>query len=167
MWIVVLWSAFILILGWKNKQVFLRPLFLKNRWGRQAGRQVFIFYFFFTKKTDETTFFSWKTNAAPFLFILSIEMLIFWFWHEWNKRGHFFFYSSLKKRQMRGNSKQRREGLRNIFLIWPSSKIFYWLFQGGASFVDHICYFCLVLLCFHARLFVDALWSPAGEGLTY
>ena len=26
--------------------------------------------------------------------------------------------------------------------------------------------FCLVLLCFHARLFVDALWSPAGKGLT-
>ena len=22
------------------------------------------------------------------------------------------------------------------------------------------------LLCFHARLFVDALWSPAGKGLT-
>ena len=26
--------------------------------------------------------------------------------------------------------------------------------------------FCLVLACFHARLFVDALWSPAGKGLT-
>ena len=36
----------------------------------------------------------------------------------------------------------------------------------GASFVDHLCYFCLVLLCFHARLFVDALRSPAGKGLT-
>ena len=39
-------------------------------------------------------------------------------------------------------------------------------FQGDTSFVDHLCYFCLVLLCFHARLFVDALWSPAGKGLT-
>ena len=39
-------------------------------------------------------------------------------------------------------------------------------FQGGASSVDHLCYFCLLLLCFHARLFVDALWSPAGKGLT-
>ena len=48
----------------------------------------------------------------------------------------------------------------------PSSKIFYRPFQGSASFVDHLCYFCLVLLCFHARLFVDALWSPAGKGLT-
>ena len=32
--------------------------------------------------------------------------------------------------------------------------------------MDHLCYFCLVLLCFHARLFVGALWSPAGKGLT-
>ena len=32
--------------------------------------------------------------------------------------------------------------------------------------MDLLCYFCLVLLCFHARLFVDALWSPAGKGLT-
>ena len=32
--------------------------------------------------------------------------------------------------------------------------------------MDHLCYFCLVLLCFHAHLFVDALWSPAGKGLT-
>ena len=32
--------------------------------------------------------------------------------------------------------------------------------------MDHLCYFSLVLLCFHARLFVDALWSPAGKGLT-
>ena len=32
--------------------------------------------------------------------------------------------------------------------------------------MDHLCYLSLVLLCFHARLFVDALWSPAGTGLT-
>ena len=32
--------------------------------------------------------------------------------------------------------------------------------------MDHLCYFCLVLLCFHAHLFVDALWSPVGKGLT-
>ena len=31
--------------------------------------------------------------------------------------------------------------------------------------MDHLRYFCLVLLCFHAHLFVDALWSPAGKGL--
>ena len=32
--------------------------------------------------------------------------------------------------------------------------------------MDLLSYFCLNLLCFHARLFVDALWSPAGKGLT-
>ena len=29
--------------------------------------------------------------------------------------------------------------------------------------MDHFCYFCLGWLCFHARLFVDALWSPARK----
>ena len=32
--------------------------------------------------------------------------------------------------------------------------------------MDHFCYLCLVLLCFRVHLFVDALWSPAGKGLT-
>ena len=31
--------------------------------------------------------------------------------------------------------------------------------------MDHLCYFCLVFLCFRARLFMDALWPPAGKGL--
>ena len=46
-------------------------------------------------------------------------------------------------------------------------KYFYWRFQGITSFVDHLryMYFCLVLY-FYARLFIDALWSPAGKGLT-
>ena len=49
----------------------------------------------------------------------------------------------------------------------PSSKIFYWPFQGGTSFVDLLC-FCsvLCLLCLCAHLFICALWSPAGKGLT-
>ena len=32
--------------------------------------------------------------------------------------------------------------------------------------MDHLCCFCLVLLCFHARLFVDTLWSPDEKRLT-
>ena len=32
--------------------------------------------------------------------------------------------------------------------------------------MDHLCYLYLVLLHVHARLFVDALWSPAWKGLT-
>ena len=49
----------------------------------------------------------------------------------------------------------------------PSSKIFYWPFQGGTSFVDLSC-FCsvLCLLCLCARLFICALGLPAGIGLT-
>ena len=39
--------------------------------------------------------------------------------------------------------------------------------EGGASFVDHLCYFCLILLCFHVCLFVGALWSPARKRLTF
>ena len=31
--------------------------------------------------------------------------------------------------------------------------------------MDHLCYFCFVLLCFDARLFVDALRLPAGKEL--
>ena len=38
-------------------------------------------------------------------------------------------------------------------------------FQGGASFVDHLCYFCLVFVMLCARLFVGAFWLPAGKGL--
>ena len=38
-------------------------------------------------------------------------------------------------------------------------------FQGGTSFVDHLCFFlCLVFLML-LRLFIAALWSPAGKGL--
>ena len=32
--------------------------------------------------------------------------------------------------------------------------------------MDHLCYFCHCLLCFSVRLFIGALWSPAGKGLT-
>ena len=32
--------------------------------------------------------------------------------------------------------------------------------------MDHLCYFCIVLLCLCAHLFIDAMWSPVGKGLT-
>ena len=40
-------------------------------------------------------------------------------------------------------------------------------FQGGTSFVHLLC-FCsvLCLLCLCVRLFICALWSPTGNGLT-
>ena len=34
--------------------------------------------------------------------------------------------------------------------------------------MDHLCYFCFVFVMLsHARLFIDALWSPAEKGLTF
>ena len=47
----------------------------------------------------------------------------------------------------------------------PSSKIFYWLFQGGTSFMDRLCYLCLVFVMV-SRMIIAALWPPAGKGLT-
>ena len=32
--------------------------------------------------------------------------------------------------------------------------------------MDHLCYFCLAFVMLCAHLFIDALWSPAGKGLT-
>ena len=62
----------------------------------------------------------------------------------------------------------RTKGEVGALLNWfkPSDKIFLLTVPRRCFFVDHLCYFCLVLLCFHARLFVDALWSPAGKGQT-
>ena len=39
------------------------------------------------------------------------------------------------------------------------------MLQGGTSFVDQLCYLCLVIVML-LRLFIAALWSPAGKGLT-
>ena len=41
----------------------------------------------------------------------------------------------------------------------------YTFFQGGNSFVDHLCYLCIVFVML-SRFIKAALWSPAGKGLT-
>ena len=62
--------------------------------------------------------------------------------------------------------------LRVRFAPWnrfkPSSKIIYWPVEGGTSFVDLLCvFYCLLFdICLWVRLFICALWSPAGKGLT-
>ena len=48
----------------------------------------------------------------------------------------------------------------------PSSKIFYWPFKGGTTLWIFYVFSVLCLLCVCARLFICALWSPAGKGLT-
>ena len=49
----------------------------------------------------------------------------------------------------------------------PSSKIFYWPFQGGTSFVDLLCFFCLafaMFLCASVKnmCFVVTCWERAN-----
>ena len=45
---------------------------------------------------------------------------------------------------------------------WWENNAFYWPFQGGTSFVDHFCYYCLVFVML-SRLLIAALLSRAGE----
>ena len=50
-------------------------------------------------------------------------------------------------------------------ILSPPVKYFYWPFQGFTSFVDHLCFLCLWFVML-LHLFIAALWSPAGKGLT-
>ena len=43
---------------------------------------------------------------------------------------------------------------------------FYCRFRGSASFVDRLCYFCLVFARVSCASVFDALWSSVGKGLT-
>ena len=46
----------------------------------------------------------------------------------------------------------------------PFSKIFLLTILRRCFFSgSYICYFCLVLLCFHVRLFADVLWSRSEK----
>ena len=51
------------------------------------------------------------------------------------------------------------------FVYKPSSKIFYWPSQGGTSFVDLLCFYCLVFamsLCVSIYMcFVVTCWERA------
>ena len=49
--------------------------------------------------------------------------------------------------------------------LQPSNIYFYCPFQGGTSLVEHLRYLCLVFVML-SRLFIAALWSAAGKGLT-
>ena len=46
-----------------------------------------------------------------------------------------------------------RKRLRPDACLSPSIKYFYWHIQGGTSFVDHLCYLCLVTVII-LRLFI-------------
>ena len=48
----------------------------------------------------------------------------------------------------------------------PPVKYFTDHLKGDTSFVDLLCFSVLCLLCLCTRLFICALWSPTGKGLT-
>ena len=50
----------------------------------------------------------------------------------------------------------------NVSPIFKTDKLF---LLTGASFVDHLCYLCLVFVML-SRLLIAALWSPEWEWLT-
>ena len=49
--------------------------------------------------------------------------------------------------------------------VSPAVKYFTDRLKNGTPFVDHLSYFCLVLVIL-SHLFIAALWSHAGKGLT-
>ena len=58
-----------------------------------------------------------------------------------------------------------RRGWRRESDLSPPGKCFYWPFQGCTSFVDLLFYLFIVFIML-SRLFIAALWSTAGKGLT-
>ena len=63
------------------------------------------------------------------------------------------------------STSELRTRLATCNLFKPLIKYFYIPFHGSTSFVDHLCYLCLVFFML-SRLFIAALWSLAGIGLT-
>ena len=64
---------------------------------------------------------------------------------------------------MQGSESRARLAPFNWFT--PSSKIVLLTVPRLTSFVDHLCYLCLVFVML-LRLFNAVLWSSAGKGLT-
>ena len=52
-----------------------------------------------------------------------------------------------------------------VGVVKPSSKIFLLTVPRRTSFVEYLCYLCLVFFM-RSRLFIAVMWSPAGKGLT-
>ena len=72
----------------------------------------------------------------------------------------FDFYVSRSTSELRVRLAHREPGLSppvNIFTDRSKAVLLLWII-----YVISV----LFLLCFRARLFIDALWSPAGKGLT-
>ena len=62
------------------------------------------------------------------------------------------------------STSELRARLAQLNWFKPSSKIFYWPFQGGTSFVDLLCFSVLCLLCLCVRLFYVLCGHLLGKG---
>ena len=97
-------------------------------------------------------------------------------YHHGNTLIKFTLHDETKKRAHDSQIVRAKENLKlshdsrraikeETYTSLPANDVFRALYlQKYRSFVDHFCYLCLVLLCFHVRLFVVALWSSAGKG---
>ena len=100
-----------------------------------------------------------------FIFALSPCYILIYMFLEmmhWSVRG----LSCKPNIYVSWSTSELRMRLAPLNRIKPSSKIFNWPFQGGTYLwifyvfvLSCVCYVC-------ARLFICALWSPAGKGLT-
>ena len=80
--------------------------------------------------------------------------------HDWSV---ILEHTNRNRRLFKKSYLQKVLGPRNR--IQHSSKIFYGPFQGGTSFVDHLCFLCKCVSHVFASVHC-CLGSPAGKGLT-
>ena len=107
-----------------------------------------------------------------FVFLLP-SIWICWVFMQTLKYGLFYSRSAIKLHRVGRNINTSKlwstSELRVRLAPWNrfkrSSKIFLLTVTKRFFFVDHLCCFCLVFVMFLC-LFIAALWSPAGKGLT-
>ena len=116
----------------------------------------------------------WISFAPVFSFIycwvliFAISPFYTWFICSsrcWIDKGSFMQTKHLQLYVSRSTS-ELRVRLAPWKRLSPPVKYFYLPFQGGTSFVDHSCYFCLVFVMLSAASVYWSLVSPAGIGLT-
>ena len=85
------------------------------------------------------------------------ESLLVLFWSHFKSAIEYFYINI--KRGFRPCFHGLHGGWRRETGLSPPVKYFYWPFQGDTSFVDHLCYFCLVFVM-HSRV---CLLMPCGH----
>ena len=90
---------------------------------------------------------------SPYVCFISLYILIYMFWEMMHDKLGVFHANQIS---MSWSTYELRVRLAPLNRFKPSSKIFYWPFQGGTSFVD-LFFSVLCLLCLCEHLFICAL----------